>query len=177
MLHLTELTRSSWILRSAENAETAISLQRGACFWSCIVIKKASNSRKFMKTEHPASTGCKFFIFKNFNENRESARSTVNTISKSMPQCYQTKLNFNAVKTKLSLKMEMCVSSRRGAGSAAIRLGSGLSYRAETLLLFSRFRDRFAAWKLQPLPSDIAVFRKLQDLLDLDDLMAAPKAL
>ena len=57
------------------------------------------------------------------------------------------------------------------------RRGDGCDDAVETRLLFGCLELAFAASELQPLPSDIVVVRKWLGLLDLHDLMAAPKAL
>ena len=57
---------------------------------------------------------------RNFNQNRESAESTVNTISNSMSQCCGEKLNFNACRRSSECAKSAKVQSDR-AGSSETR--------------------------------------------------------
>ena len=73
-----------------------------------------------MKSERFVSTGGVFFDFKCFNENHESAQSTVNTISNSMSQGCWKKLDFNACEKPFECKKTAKVQSDR-AGSSEMR--------------------------------------------------------
>ena len=70
--------------------------------------------------ERFVSTGCSFSSFKLFNENHESAESTVNTISNSMSRGCGKKLNFDACKKPFECKKTAKVQSDR-AGSSETR--------------------------------------------------------
>ena len=73
-----------------------------------------------MQSERFVSTGCAFLNFMSFNENHESAESTINTISNSMSQCCGGKLNFNACRRSSECAKSGKVQSDR-AGSSETR--------------------------------------------------------